>query len=230
MCGLPWLLIVLSSALAGPAFAGARAASDPRVSGAIAAAVRQRMGAGTEVIVESVEIFTLVDIASAGRIDVVPDPAAHFGGAVRFTLTVDGARTGHADAQLQVSIEHARAVRFVPKGATLTADDVEDVRDDVVSGPLRPSPHAVEVIGGRALRDLVPGHNIPPTAVAVPPAVRSGQTVTAVSRAFGVEVAATMVAAQSGNAGSVIRVVNRTTRKALRARIVSSEMVEIIHD
>jgi hypothetical protein len=39
-----------------------------------------------------------------------------------------------------------------------------------------------------------------------------------------------MVAADSGNPGSIIRVVNRDTRRALRARIISNEIVEIIHD
>jgi flagella basal body P-ring formation protein FlgA len=225
-------LIVLSIVLAGavPAGAAARAAADVRVNDAIVAAVRERLGADAEVVVDSLEIFTPAGTAPDARVDAMLDPAARLGDIVRFTLTVNGARTGHADARLRVVVEHARAVRFVPRGALLAAGDVEDVTDELVNGPLRHLPRASDVAGGRALRDLAAGVAIAESSIAMLPVVRSGQTVTAISHAFGIEAAATMVAAESGNAGAVIRVVNRTTRKALRARIVSAEVVEIIHD
>jgi len=203
---------------------------EPRVRAAIEAAVGQRMGAGTEVIVDSVEIFIPSGAAPAARIAASPDPAALLGGSVRFILTVDGIRSGHADAVLHVTVEHARAARFVARGTALEAGDVEDVRDEITSGPLRPWPQAASLAGGRALRDLAVGAAIPAQAVSVPPAVRTGQLVTAVARVSGIEASAPMVAAESGNPGSVIRVVNRVSRKALRARIVSPEIVEIIHD
>jgi flagella basal body P-ring formation protein FlgA len=220
-----WLTVVLLLASAWPAAADATA--EERVSAALVAAVRHRMGADAEVIVESLEIFTSGEMAT---VDAVPDPNARLGGVVRFTLTVEGRRAGHADARLRVAVRHARAPRFVPRGATLGAADVEDVRSDVIDGPLRALPTASDVSGCRVLRDIQAGAAIGAASVMAKLAVRTGQTVTAVTRAFGIEASASMVAADSGNPGSIIRVVNRETRRALRARIVSNEVVEIIHD
>jgi flagella basal body P-ring formation protein FlgA len=226
--------IVLAWVLASCVPARAAVASDARahdaVVAAIAAAVRQRVGDDAEVIVDSVEIFIPAASAPAARIDAAPDPAARLGGVVRFALMVDGARTGHAEAQVHVVVEQARATRLVARGATIGAGDAEDVRGEIVDGPLHRRPRAGELAGGRALRDLPAGVVIPAQAVLAAPAVRTGQTITVMARAFGIEARATMVAAESGNPGSVIRVVNRATRKVLRARVVSSEVVEIIHD
>jgi flagella basal body P-ring formation protein FlgA len=58
--------------------------------------------------------------------------------------------------------------------------------------------------------------------------VRTGQEVLAISTITGVTASAHMVAAESGDAGSVIRVVNQQSRRALKARIVSSGLVEIL--
>jgi flagella basal body P-ring formation protein FlgA len=226
-------LIVVASVVVGAAPSRAAvlsAQADPRVLDAIAAAVRQRMAGDAEVIVESAEIFIPAGTPADARIQAAPDPAARLGGLVRFALIVDGVRSGRADARLHVNVAQARATRAIVRGETLNAADVEDARGEIADGPLRRRPRAAELAGGRALRDLAAGQLVTATAVAVPPAVRTGQTVTAVSRAFGIEASATMVAAESGDAGAVIRVVNRATRRPLRARIVSSELVEIIHD
>jgi flagella basal body P-ring formation protein FlgA len=220
-------LLAVLMLLAGALPVAADAAADARVSAAIVAAVRQRVGADAEVIVETLEIATAGEIAT---VDAVPDPAARFGGVVRFTLTSQGRRAGHADARLHVVALQARAPRFVPRGATLGDDDVVDVRGEIADGPLRALPRAAELRGCRVLRDVQGGAAIAANAVIARLAVRTGQTVTAVTRAFGIEASASMVAAGSGNPGSIIRVVNRETRRALRARIVSAEVVEIIHD
>jgi flagella basal body P-ring formation protein FlgA len=219
------LTVLLLFAAAWPAAADTTV--EQRVSAAVVAAVRQRMGPDTEVIVDSLEILTAGDIAA---VDATPDPNARLGGTVRFTLTVQGRRAGHADVQLHVVTTRARASRFVARGATLGAGDVDDVRDEISEGPLRPQPTASALIGGRVVRDIQAGAAVASSSVLARLAVRTGQTVTAVTRAFGVEASASMVAADSGNPGSIIRVVNRETRRALRARIVSTEVVEIIHD
>jgi flagella basal body P-ring formation protein FlgA len=123
---------------------------------------------------------------------------------------------------------HARAARFMPRGATLGDGDIVDRRDEIVEGPLRVPPSASAVSGCRVLRDIQAGAAVTAASVMAKLAVRTGQTVTAVSRASGIEVSASMVAADSGNPGSIIRVVNRDTRRALRARIISTGIVEII--
>jgi flagella basal body P-ring formation protein FlgA len=224
------LLLVLPSVLQASTPAVAADSADPRMAAAIVESVRQRVGAGSDVIVESLEIFIPSGVGDDARVSASPDPAARAGGPIRFTVSVDGVRSGHAEARLHIIAEQARLVRDVPRGATIAAADVEAVREEIAEGALRPRLRAAELVGSRALRDLAAGRLVPATAVVVPPTVRTGQTVTAVSRVAGIEAAATMVAAESGGAGAVIRVVNRATRKALRARIVSAEVVEIIHD
>jgi flagella basal body P-ring formation protein FlgA len=219
------LIVLLMFAAVWPAAADTTV--EGRVSAALVAAVRQRMGADTEVIVERLEILTAGEITT---VNATPDPGARLGGVVRFALTVDGRRAGHADAQLHVVATRARASRFVPRGTTLGDGDLEDVHDEITDGPLRPLPTAADLTGCRSVRDLQAGAPIAAGSVVARLAVRTGQTVTAVMRAFGVEASASMVAADSGNPGSIIRVVNRETRRALRARIVSTEIVEIIHD
>jgi flagella basal body P-ring formation protein FlgA len=207
--------------------AAAETTLEERVSAAVVAAVRQKMGADADVIVET------LDIASAGdasTIDAVPEPNARLGGVVRFALTAQGRRIGHADARLHVMAVHARAVRFMPRGATLGDSDIVDRRDEISEGPLRARLTTSGVSGCRVLRDIQAGAAITAASVMAKLAVRTGQTVTAVSRGAGIEVSASMVAADSGNPGSIIRVVNRDTRRALRARIISTEIVEIIHD
>jgi len=221
------LLLTALILLAGAWPAAADGAIDARVTAAVVAAVRQRVGADADVIVDALEIFSAGEMTT---VDAVPDQAARFGGVVRFSLTVQGRRAGHADARLRIVARYARAPRFVPRGATLGDDDVEDVRGEIGDGPLRALPRASELRGCRVLRDVQAGAAIAATAVIAKIAVRTGQTVTAVTKAFGIEASASMVAADSGNPGSIIRVVNRETRRALRARIVSAEVVEIIHD
>jgi len=219
------LTVLILLAVGSPA--AADTTLEQRVSAAVVAAVRQKMGADAEVIVEALEIFSAGDVAT---VDAVPDPNARLGGVLRFALTAQGRRVGHADARLRVAVLHARSTRFMPRGATLGDGDVVDGRDEIVDGPLRPQPTASGVNGCRVLRDIQAGAAIAAASVMAKLAVRTGQTVTAVSRAFGIEASASMVAADSGNPGSIIRVVNRETRRALRARIVSNEVVEIIHD
>jgi flagella basal body P-ring formation protein FlgA len=84
------------------------------------------------------------------------------------------------------------------------------------------------VVGSKTLRDLPPGVCIVRGAIAARPDVRTGQDVTAISAIDGVVVSAQLVAAESGDAGSVIRVVNQQSRRSLKARIVSPGTVEIL--
>jgi len=102
------------------------------------------------------------------------------------------------------------------------------VAHEVASGPLRAWPGAASVVGGKVLRALATGACVSRNAVQAVLAVRTGQEVTAVTRLDGVEATAVMVAAGSGDAGTVIRVVNRQSRRALKARVVSAGLVEIV--
>jgi len=239
----------LTRAAAATAFlvavVSARASADAAVASvdrAIVAAVRQRMGADVEVIVESLRIFTGTTERRAGvtcvadRCQAVPDPAAKLGGTIRFALvvTVGGpempraVRAGTAEARVRAIAPFASATRLIARGEDLTGALLTTTRGEVAGAPLRRLPSADEIVGGRALRDIAQGERISAAMIAAEPVVRSGQEVTAVSRVGGIEVSATLVAAESGAPGAIIRVVNRGSRRTLKARVLSPSHVEII--
>jgi flagella basal body P-ring formation protein FlgA len=95
---------------------------------------------------------------------------------------------------------------------------------------LRRLPTLAEVLGGRALRDLPAGACVVAGAVVLQPVVRAGDDVTLIAGGADFQVSAAMTAVESGAVGAVIHVVNRDSRRALRARIVSKGMVQILHD
>jgi flagella basal body P-ring formation protein FlgA len=62
------------------------------------------------------------------------------------------------------------------------------------------------------------------------PLVRAGQEVLGIARVGGIEAEARLVAADNGEVGSVIRVVNPQSRRPLKARVIRAGVVEVIHD
>jgi flagella basal body P-ring formation protein FlgA len=205
------------------------------VASAMVDAVRQRLGAGTEVQIADVATTGQVPL---GRLEAVPDPDGRTGGRIGFSLVttsvsggrVQAVRVGHASAIVRVRIEQVRMRRFVARGMDLSAQDVDVVRDEAAAIPLRRLPLLADVLGGRALRDLPVGACITGGAVVLQPVVRTGDDVLATATGADLQVTATRVAVESGPAGAVVRVVNRESRRTLRARIVSKGVVEILHD
>jgi flagella basal body P-ring formation protein FlgA len=205
-----------------------------RVGAAIVEAVASRMG-DAHVIVEHVEIFNVTD---APTIQAVPGPDARAGQVVQFTLLAPaaagtGARVinlGRASAFVRVEAPHARAARLIPRGKAIDLDDLEESNADVLGVPLRRLPTRAELSGGRALRNLAPGEIVTGAAMSATPAVRSGQLVRARVVLGGVEVSAMVVAAQNGDVGTVIRAVNRESRRELRVKVVSDGLVEVTHE
>lgn len=194
---------------------------------ALVDAVRHRLGGDVEVVLDNLVIHTPI---AAEAIEAVPEPDARLGSVIRFTLqAVDGSGpTGAASARVTAVAPHVHAVRAVERGSELSAGDVTSISHLITSGPLRALPRLVTAVGSKALRALAAGACISRTSIAPVPAVRTGQDVTAVATIDGVEARAVMVAAGNGDAGSVIRVVNRQSRRALKARVVSPGIVEII--
>ena len=215
--------------------------SDEVVRAAIVDAVKARVGGDAEVIVDRVQIFTPNasgrDICRSSSVcQVTPDPAARLGRTIRFTLSAikrDGAvvrfeRVGAAEAAVTVTAPITRATAVIRRGELVSAANIESVQQPLSGLPLRRMPAATELVGARALRDIAPGERLSAGMVLVPPAVRTGQHVTAISRVGDVEVSATLMAAESGVSGDIIRLVNPGSRRAMRARILSSNRVEIV--
>jgi flagella basal body P-ring formation protein FlgA len=226
-------LVLLIGHLIGAAPATPATVSDDQVRAAIAAAVRQRMGADAEVAVDNL----VVQVAPGSAIvEAVPEPGARLDGDIRFILRWPGTgrsgarviRAGAAVARIRVTAAHAHTATLAARGVELGADDVVEARHAISTGPLRPWPTMADVVGGKTLRDLPPDACIMRNAITARPDVRTGEDVLAVSKIDGVEASAQMVAAESGDTGSVIRVVNHQSRRSLKARIVSPGLVEIL--
>src|SRR5262249_25652696 len=139
-------------------------------------------------------------------------------------------RIGYARARVRIAVPHAVARRAALRGSVLQDDDVEARDGEVANVPLRRLPTVREIVSGRALRNLNEGDVVSSAAVTVAPAVRSGQEVRASVMAGGAEVTASLTAAQDGEPGAIIRVVNRDSRRQLKARVVSQGVVEVIHE
>jgi flagella basal body P-ring formation protein FlgA len=74
------------------------------------------------------------------------------------------------------------------------------------------------------MRDIVTHSDI-----AASPLIRPGDVVRATARVGTVEVAAQLVAAESGRKNDVIRVVNQDTRFSARARVIEKGEVEVLN-
>lgn len=209
----------------------ASADSTVRIAEAIIETVQSRMGDDAEVVLSELRV---TGGETHAFLQAVPEPTARVGERVHFRLLgSDGrgeaARTiGHASAVVAVNVEHVRAKELVPRGRDVADNDMETAHGPLVGVPMRRLPRWVEVAGSRALVNLAPGEVITRSAVTIRPAVKSGQVVRAVARVGGLEVTAALVAAQDGAPGSVIRVVNRESRRELRARVLESGVVEVI--
>lgn len=243
MRAVAWSIVGVVALAAWPAPAGASSAAsevrpkatsaavaDP-VAEAIVHVVRARMGEDA--------VVTVTDLSISGRIleppfAAVPAPGARTGGAIRFQIVgSDRGRVrglGWATASVQVAVEHVRARQLVAKGHTLSDEDL-DVTDAAVAGvPLRWLPRLRDVRGARVLTSLAPGVVLTKSAVASRPAVRSGETVRATARIGAVQVEAHLVAVQDGDPGATVRVVNRESRRELRARVIEHGLVEVVDE
>lgn len=234
---LPSLLFVWLAAVPAVVLAAAPAAThSDEAMRAVVAAVRARMGAGADVLVDAVHE---VSLPGGTLTDAIPAPGARLGGAVRFvlrgpggTVTDPGRMTplGHVTVALRVVIDHAHTARAVRRGASLAAEDVMPARHVFETGALTPLPSVDDVLHGRVLRDLPAGACLTRQAFTATPAVRAGADVVAIVRTGGIEARADLVSVDSGNPGDTVRVTNPESRRTFRARVVSRDLVEITHE
>jgi flagella basal body P-ring formation protein FlgA len=218
----------------------AAVAAESEVRGAIVAAVRERVSDEAVVHVEALHVV-LVPGAGPGILRATPEPGSRLGRLMRFTLSreahaglpVTGARrprptrAGEATATVRVVTRHARAALAIARGQELRESDVVLVVDDVGDGPLRRFPQDLQ--GARALCAIVSGAVLTGTVVAPAPLVRTGDEVRTRVRVGTMEAVGLTVAQQAGHLGDVIRVVNRSSRRALRGRVVGPREIEVIH-
>jgi flagella basal body P-ring formation protein FlgA len=223
--------MLLAGSIAMPA--AATSADEAVVRAAVEAAIRARLGAEALIDIDTVQVSWIREAAS---VEATPDVGARLGAPLRFTLrtTEPGAAgprvvvAGSAVVQGRVRVPHVHARRILTPGTVLSEADLHSATHDLAALPLKALPDLSTLVGGRVLRMVAADACIDGTAVASVHAVRSGQSVTAISRFAGGEVSATVVASEHGDPGRVIRVVNPQTRRALQARVLSAGVVEIL--
>jgi flagella basal body P-ring formation protein FlgA len=211
----------------------AQAASSPAedaVRAAIAHAVRARVGA--EMLVE-VGDLTVRRVQDADNIVAVLDPNLLTGRPTRIALRAlrgrqRAVRVGEAQCVIRMSGPHLELVAPVARGAALQPEDVR--RNEGWIDGIRLEPMLLEVALARASRDLTPGDVLLRHDVVLPPAIRSGDPVRVRLLSGPVIVAADGVAAQNGRIGEEIRVVNPSSGRTIRARVVAPREVEVTHD
>jgi flagella basal body P-ring formation protein FlgA len=170
---------------------------------------------------------------TSGELLAKPDPSARVGQTVRFVIagTAPGRpsmKAGAATAVVNVTADTVRTNRPIARGARLASEDIEAVAVDLSGRPLVRLPTISEAAGARASRDLPAGTILGRSDILAEPLIRIGEIVHAVVHVGDVELIGSLVAADNGSAGDIIRVVNRESRRALHARIVQSGEVEVV--
>jgi flagella basal body P-ring formation protein FlgA len=219
------------------------------VRAAIIEAVRARMGSKVEVTLGALQIRQAGTVAGSTAIvaplTAVPDAGARTGGFIRFviydgrsraststtsTARMLGKRLGVADAEVFVAAEQVKARRAIASGATIAADDLETLSEDVGRTMLKPLPDSRFAIGSKALRSIAPGERVTTTMIVAPALVKSGDQVQTVVRVGSLEAHGVAVATQTGSLGEEIRLVNTSSRRTLRGRVIGAREVEVMHE
>lgn len=225
------LLVAIGLALAPAASVSGGPDVDAVVREAIVAAVQARMGTEADVEIDALRLPAAWrhDEALARLV-----PGARLGRPLRVSLGVASARPGGAiawsataEADVRVLVPHLHARRAVVRGDTVLETDVDVVRH-AVDGALRAWPAPDAAGRSRALRDLPAGACLSPGTVALLPMVRAGQELRAIVRVGVVVAEATVIAADNGEMGALVRVINPLSRRALKARVTGPGEVEVI--
>jgi len=229
-----FIRFVLPTALAASTLAtSVRAVSDVPADGATAvdvirAAIVERL-ADTEAEIR-IDAVDLPPAAPDRFRDAVPEPGSRLGKPMRFLLRPATGRPVLAVARATVVADQVVLKRMVARGARLAPGDFGRRRGELAGMTLRHQLTFDQLDGARARRLLEPGTVLSPIDVVVRRAVEPGDVVTVVAIAGVVEVSANLVAADGGDKGDLVRVVNPDTRRDMRARVTGRGRVEVRHD
>jgi flagella basal body P-ring formation protein FlgA len=223
---------LLGTALSFPLATGLCANADAQreAVAAIVAAVERRMGPDVRVTVEGLRVRG--DISGTAGLVATLDPAARSGTRTRVVLKAlrgrsRSTRLAEADGVVRVAGPHFEAAAPLARGDEIDLRDVRRVDGELRDVPLR---RPVETVAGaRAARPLVPGEPLMVGDVTVPATVRSGARVTLRVVAGGLVVSTAGIAAQDGDPGDVIRVVNASSGRTLRGQVVGPDLIEVRH-
>ena len=206
---------------------------ESRVADALAAEVRSRMGVSAVASVDGVEIAVRSRVEGSVGVTIAPD--ARLDAPVEFGIVGRGpsgraVSIGRGRANVQVSVRHAVAARTVTRGTVLTANDVAEVVGPPGSVLVRRLPTVSGLVGATLRRDAAGGEVVTAQSVILPPAVRVGDVVQARALIGSVQVMGALTVLDNGAEGAIVRVVNRESRREVRARDIRSGVVEVIHE
>lgn len=231
----PLVVLAMATLGVGPADSSAVSQGDARVEAAVRSAIETRLGRQVEVTLQ--DFVWALTSDEPDRLVATPDPLGRTGRPLRFVIATarigprgHAVRLGEATAIVHVSGEFVRARRSMPAGRTLVADDLEVVTGSMEGVALRRVPSLPELIGARLTRGLAAGDPIMANAVAIAPAVRAGDRVRVTVRRGGVEATAMAVAEQTAGLDRIIRVINPSSRRAFRARVIAAGEVEVVDE
>jgi flagella basal body P-ring formation protein FlgA len=211
----------------------------PRASGAdqpalapaadvIRAAIVSRLGVDADVTIDAIDLPDRPGVPAVFR-EARPDPGAFLGRPIRVVLVPRIGPAVIAIATVHVVAEHVVAARALERGETMSDDAMRVVREELKHAPLRRVLTPGQVRGGRVLRPMPAGAVVVPGAVIARRTIEPGDHVTVRAMAGDVEVSASLVAADAGNPGDVIRVVNPDTHRDLRGRVIKEGLVEVAY-
>lgn len=205
------------------------AADRPALSAeaAIEVAIRTRLGREDAVI--TIRSVDLPAQAPVEFVEAQPDPGARLGKPMRFVMKPQAGRPVLAVVVADVVFDRPVATRALARGEVVRDTDIVMARAVVTGSPLRRWPAVRDLQGGRARRPIAAGAVVEPSHVIVRRAVEPGDPVTVVAMAGAAEVTAQLTAADGGDPGDVVRVVNPDTRRDLRARVIERGRVEVEH-
>jgi len=194
-------------------------------------AVRLAFGGDAEVTITRPVLQLAVGGGAIAK--AVPEPSSRTAGQVRFVLYgpagAGSRRVGRLTADVRVRALHVRALGHVASRATLAADAIAVVRDDIGRQAFGPLPTIDVATGATTRKPLVEGEVVTKAALVARPLVASGDEVVTVARVGAVEVRGRAIASQAGELGDIVVVVNPDSRKRLHARVVASAVVEVRH-
>lgn len=142
-------------------------------------------------------------------------------------VLVDDLRVATAYPRLTIRVyrEVAVAARPVQRGRTLGADDIVMQKRDV-SGPVRDLFFSRdELLGKVALTDIRAGLPVNASLVTVPALVKRGDTVRIVAEREGCRVIMSGIAKETGGEGQVIRVMNTSLNRLVKAEVAEPGLV-----
>jgi flagella basal body P-ring formation protein FlgA len=227
------IAVAAPSAFAQDAVRTESGLADPRVAEALAAAVRARMGEAAMVSIERMDVVLRGHSGSSLAVTIAP--GARLDRPVEFTVIGSSssgraAMIGRGRADVHVEVPHATLVSTLTRGTVLTSEQIQESTGDPGAALLQRLPTSRELAGAALRRDTAAGEVLTRQAVTLPPAVRAGDLAQAHALMGPVQAVTEVTVMENGAEGAIVRVVNRESRRELRARVIRPGVVEVIHE